>query len=284
MNDLISRAAAIEAVTNADRNCLGAHGALDAIRALPAASQPEAEPVAWRDMEIAPRDGTWFWAETAYGQGRWVHFADRFDRYPIDHEGGCWSTEPVRWRADFPATPAPVVPAEGLEVTEAMVDAAFGALPADAHGTIGSGEMERVLKAAFRAGRPMGNDHLRAAAGAPAEVIDQHNHKGPLPDEVMMMCWLRAQDVVAALRSAPPVGARVKPLVWSKGVVAWARPLPGMKYVACSTTPTGSWAFWLEDAPETRTVFSSEEAAKAAAQADFEARILAALLSAGEGE
>ena len=69
----------------------------------------------------------------------------------------------------------------------------------------------------------------------------------------------------------------VKKLEWTKGVVDIASPHPGMKYVACSTTPKGSWAFWLNDAPETRAVFTSEEAAKAAAQADYEARILSAL-------
>ena len=57
---------------------------------------------AWLDMAAAPRDRTWFWAETANGQGRWVHFADRSDRYPIDHTDGCWSTEPVRWRPTHP--------------------------------------------------------------------------------------------------------------------------------------------------------------------------------------
>lgn len=106
------------------------------------------------------------------------------------------------WRSMDSAPP--VVPADGLEVTEAMIDAAFGALPADAQGTIGSGEMERVLKAALRAEQRGSETRLRAAAGALAEVIKQHNHKGPIPDVAMMMCWLRAQEVVAALRPTPP--------------------------------------------------------------------------------
>ena len=72
---------------------------------------------------------------------------------------------------------------------------------------------------------------------------------------------------------------RIKALEWEKGVVDLAKPLSGMKYVACSTTPAGSWAFWLEDAPETRGVFLSETEAKAAAQADYERRILSALSS-----
>jgi hypothetical protein len=74
----------------------------------------------------------------------------------------------------------------------------------------------------------------------------------------------------SALERARPV---VKPLKWDKGVVDWARPLPGMKYVACSTTPAGSWAWWLEGADD-RGVEVSEDAAKAAAQADYERRIL----------
>ncbi|WP_435658125.1 hypothetical protein [Brucella pituitosa] len=72
-------------------------------------------------------------------------------------------------------------------------------------------------------------------------------------------------------------GVKVKALEWTKGVVDIAHPHPGMKYVACSTTPKGSWAWWLDNAPETRDVFSSEEAAKAAAQSAYEARILSAL-------
>ncbi|WP_176026494.1 hypothetical protein [Brucella intermedia] len=78
-----------------------------------------------------------------------------------------------------------------------------------------------------------------------------------------------------ALPHLPGVG--VKKLEWTKGVVDIAYPHPGMKYVACSTTPKGSWAFWLDHAPETRSVFTSEEDAKAAAQADYEARILSAI-------
>ncbi|OWV44242.1 hypothetical protein [Mameliella alba] len=69
----------------------------------------------------------------------------------------------------------------------------------------------------------------------------------------------------------------VKPLVWEKGVVDWARPMPGMKYVACSTTPVGSWAWWIDGSDE-RGVLPSEQAAKAAAQADYEKRIRSALV------
>jgi len=85
--------------------------------------------------------------------------------------------------------------------------------------------------------------------------------------------------LTAALPFLPVQGA-VKKLAWTKGVVDIAQPMPGMKYVACNTTPKGSWAWWLDNAPETRGVFTSEEAAKAAAQADYERRILAAIEAA----
>lgn len=84
-----------------------------------------------------------------------------------------------------------------------------------------------------------------------------------------------ASELTAALPFLQ--GVKVKALEWTKGVVDIAHPHPGMKYVACSTTPKGSWAWWLDNAPETRDVFSSEEAAKAAAQSAYEARILSAL-------
>lgn len=45
--------------------------------------------------------------------------------------------------------------------TKHMVDAAFNALPPDAHGTIGTGEMYRVIEAALRA------QDLRALAPQP---------------------------------------------------------------------------------------------------------------------
>ena len=53
-------------------------------------------------------------------------------------------------RAALAAASQPAEP-DIRKTTEAMVDAAFKALPADAHGTIGSGEMYRVLDAALAA-------------------------------------------------------------------------------------------------------------------------------------
>lgn len=56
-------------------------------------------------------------------------------------------------RLPAPAPEAAPAPAPVVEIvfTEAAIDAAFRALPADACGLIGTGEMERVLMAAFRA-------------------------------------------------------------------------------------------------------------------------------------
>lgn len=50
-----------------------------------------------------------------------------------------------------PGTRVVVVPPEGSGAWTYATDAAFAALPPDAHGTIGVGEMERVLRAALRA-------------------------------------------------------------------------------------------------------------------------------------
>ena len=93
----------------------------------------------------------------------------------------------------------------------------------------------------------------------------------------------KAEAIAAWNTRAAPSAPRVRALVWNRGMIDWAKPLPGMKYVACSTMPKGSWAWWLDGADETRGVFPDEIAAKAAAQADYTARILAAL-DIGEAE
>ena len=100
------------------------------------------------------------------------------------------------WVPDFVLSAHP--PQPSVSVAEAAVDAAYKALPPDAHGTIGSGEMERVLEAAFCAqfGATV-NDALKRLVS----VLDQHEGKGPLPDTALMFCWMAAQDVRAALRA-----------------------------------------------------------------------------------
>lgn len=89
-----------------------------------------------------------------------------------------------------------------------------------------------------------------------------------------------AAGQAAALRSAPPVGARVRPLEWHRigtfGGDCYDASATGVVY---RIVPKADGTFWLT-APSTTT--ATLEAAKAAAQADYEARILAALLPAVE--
>jgi hypothetical protein len=54
---------------------------------------------AWKPMNTAPRDGTWFVARTSFGYTRLVYFSDHFDRFPISDCGEVWSTAPVEWAA-----------------------------------------------------------------------------------------------------------------------------------------------------------------------------------------
>ena len=53
----------------------------------------------WRPISTAPDDGTWFEARTLGGQVRTVHYADKYDRFPISGvPGEMWNTKPVAWR------------------------------------------------------------------------------------------------------------------------------------------------------------------------------------------
>lgn len=70
---------------------------------------------------------------------------------------------------------------------------------------------------------------------------------------------------------------KVRGLEWEVGIVDCAKPFPGMKYVACPTSLPGSWSMWIDGVKFSHSVFPSEAAAQAAAQADYTARILAAL-------
>jgi len=81
----------------------------------------------------------------------------------------------------------------------------------------------------------------------------------------------QADAIIAALPTW------VAPLVWDRGVVDCARLAQGGKYVACSTTPHGSWAWWLDGDSESREVHNSEESAKAAANAHNAAAVVAAI-------
>ena len=60
----------------------------------------------WQDISSAPKDGTWFLAfiaELGLGSIRYVHFADAYDRFPINADSRCWSRAPTHW-APLPAS------------------------------------------------------------------------------------------------------------------------------------------------------------------------------------
>ena len=97
-----------------------------------------------------------------------------------------------------------------------------------------------------------------------AVIADTLGEEHPMDEHV-------ADAIVAALPTL------VKPLVWDRGIVDCARLAQGGKYVACSTTPHGSWAWWLDGDSESREVHNSEEAAKAAANAHNAAAVVAAI-------
>lgn len=63
---------------------------------------PPSDPsTAWRGIASAPRDGSWFLAVCwthGHPSVRQVHFADEFDRLPInEHVPGMWPTAPTHW-------------------------------------------------------------------------------------------------------------------------------------------------------------------------------------------
>lgn len=150
-----------------------------------------------------------------------------------------------------PPSPAPVVPAEGLDPERLVM-----AWMAEQEGFATRGE--RFM-----------------------DTIMDSNDVVP---------WLHAAcqvGIEAALRSAPPVGARVKPLVWEDqtcGSYCWVQ---GLHYYTEGSDEDRDWYVscmidgidvWQGENQPTRGE------CKALAQADYEARILAALLPAGEGE
>ena len=75
------------------------------------------------------------------------------------------------------------------------------------------------------------------------------------------------------------MGNTVKPLVWAPVLGTNERAhSDGLCYEVAQRTSSGEWFWWLQHIPHRLSVpFSTLEAAKAAAQADYEARILSAL-------
>jgi hypothetical protein len=76
---------------------------------------------------------------------------------------------------------------------------------------------------------------------------------------------LDLHDLADAIIAALP--GMIPELVWESGVVDCAKLSQGGKYVACSTSPPGSWAWWLDCDGQTREVHNSQKSAKAAANA-----------------
>ena len=76
------------------------------------------------------------------------------------------------------------------------------------------------------------------------------------------------------------MGNTVKPLVWAPVLGTNERAhSDGLCYEVAQRTSSGEWFWWLQHIPHRLSVpFSTLEAAKAAAQADYEARIRAALI------
>lgn len=214
-------------------------------RALPAASQPEVEPVAW----LVHKAGRGWYRPDAQGYTNNPAEAGRYsykDAYRHAHPNGpSGPTDGITIKpvGEVLPTPAPVVPAEGLG--------------------------EAIARAMCKKD---GADWDAPSCNFTAN--------GEEPEE-QREYWLdKAEAALAALRSAPPVGTRVKPLVWEAG---------GGGNDWRSETSIGVFAVndfdgFPEDTLTTRLSrldgthewFSSADNAKAAAQADYEARILSA--------
>jgi hypothetical protein len=101
---------------------------------------------------------------------------------------------------------------------------------------------------------------------------------------------MEIRDAIRALASAPPAPVvGVKPLVWVRHPTAdvWRCDTAIGTYKVFAVKPPVSWDFdGLDDegiSLSTSKMAQSHEAAKAAAQDDYEARILAAILPKAEG-
>lgn len=112
----------------------------------PIAARPAPQPAAdtrvvdqeWMPIETAPRDGTWFRAKTmgspGFEQIRLVHFADKYDRLPINGEDVMWTRLPTHWQPlSASAIIGTAAPAPSDKIAEAAQDKTAAELVIDAY-------------------------------------------------------------------------------------------------------------------------------------------------------
>ena len=339
MNDLISRNAAVQRVANvspvmqpaealaspaealASLNYHlgftdGRKAAEWAIRALPAASQPEAEPVAWNGQTgIKDKDGRMI----CVGDRIRINLTSKNTKeeywlpeyvvewvppsFTLKYVGGGKDSDTARWRFRTPqssmkkeietvsTTPAPVVPADQRAAIEALADRMWRVHPKDIHAA-GCEHLER------------GGKYENPRAAWYADQIEAlfkqfRDQVSPVvPAEGLVAAMREAIDLLterkqgssarspghnarlvleSALRSAPPVGARVRP--WE------TRPAdPDAMIPATVEVHRGAWAVvigtngkpagWID----THDLFANQ------LYRDHILTTPAALLPAGEGE
>ncbi len=90
---------------------------------------------------------------------------------------------------------------------------------------------------------------------------------------------LSSKDATAAIAALPAATVRVKPLAWDNDEPSCVSLCPFGEYVVQDEDVDG-WGLWTPDqidGDDAFAFYTSHEAAKAAAQADYEARIRSAL-------
>ena len=310
MNDLISRADAIAAAQS--------QGPLfvEDIQALPSASQPEAEPVAWRSVLEQYRDDL---CEGFCKEDQW---SDAGHSHP-DMQRDCGGCRAAAALLALP-TPAPVVPAEGLDA-ERLVAAWLDETEAFAS------RRERLLDdvlaecdlapwlhaacqvgidAALRAQQPAAP--VSADMGNPISMI-YRNYRGEVAERTVIprRIWRGSTDwhpepgwLMSAFdpekgadrdfaladcdfrRAAPVSGVTVRPLVWladglnGQALVASAL---GLDVFYRVDGKPGNWTLTSPGAREYVLTpgYETRAAAQAAASVDYERRILSALDGGG---
>ena len=172
-------------------------------------------------------------------------------------------------------------------VTDKMINAAFDALPSDACGTIATGEMERVLEAALAAGRgryDVGREWAQIKLSLDDGVTPAAGCGDRLGIALLMIAngvanpaqvAREAMSAITALRAKAEV--KVKPLVWRMEYGYTGRAETSIGVYLIERFPGQGQPYRLINAFDGKSSHSTLEAAKAAAQADYDARIRAAL-------